>query len=204
MKKLQLTQTRNTGQAKKVISKLLKKFPRWIQKMAHHSIEVIPQQREKLGEKIDGSYEHETERILLWDPDSNDELGLFIILSHEIGHKIYQEILETRAQQQWLKIFSQEYIEKSVQESYPSHKASEEQFCWLVSAALFFKIFNKGKLTAMIQKKEKELLKTNPQGLAFVKKIIRNDKVAAKQSKKPDADHIYHSQVIAFKKWLAS
>lgn len=126
MKRLQLTQTRNTGQAKKVIAKLLKKFPRWIQTMTRHSIEVIPQQREKLGEKIDGSYEHETERILFWDPDSNDELGLFIILSHEIGHKIYQEILETRTQQQWLKIFSQEYVEKSVQESYPSHTSKNK------------------------------------------------------------------------------
>lgn len=109
-----------------------------------------------------------------------------------------------RSQQEWLKIFSQEVIEKSVQESYPSHKAPEEQFCWLVSAALFFKIFNRGKLTAMIQKKEKELLKTNPQGLAFVRTVIKNGKVSAKQSKKSNPKHIYHSQVIAFKKWLAS
>lgn len=183
------------------IIKLLKRLPSWIYDWAKNCIEVIEKTRWVTSKRMDGSYDHEAGKIILWNPDMIDELGLFIILSHEIGHKIYQEKLNQTTLRKWLEICSQEPIEKSIQESYPSHIAPEEQFCWLVSIVACLNFFNK-EMTKRLKKKEKEILKTNPQGYKFAKYAITRQPVKNSLKNNKNTEGIFHWQVEALKKWL--
>lgn len=183
------------------ILQLLKRLPSWINDWAKDCIEVIEKTRWVTNKRMDGSYDHETGKIILWNPDPVDKLGLFIILSHEIGHKIYQEKLNQIALRKWLEICSQEPIEKSIQESYPPHIAPEEQFCWLTSIAACLNFFDE-KMVRKSKKKEQEILKTNPRGYKFAKSALTKQPTRSSPRKKINVEGIFHWQVVALKKWL--
>lgn len=185
-----------------LISKLLQLLPSWINEWIKGCIAINRRHRVIRGRLVDGSYNHRTGQIQIWNPNFHDLDGLFHILTHEIGHKIYQELLDKEQKKEWLIISSQELVEQIVKESYHVVKVSEEQFCWMISAALCFNIMNQ-KILEKIKEREKDILKTNPKSYAFVKSIL--DKGPSKKTHfkpKKGESPIYHWEVLAFKKWF--
>ena len=186
-----------------VILNLLKRLPFWVRKLVKKSIVVIEKERWVTNKRMDGNYEHETGEIILWDPDFKDKIGLFIILTHEIAHKIYQEIFDQKTRQKWLIICSKEPIEKSIRESYPSHIAPEEQFCWLISLGACLNFFS-SEMKEKLKIKEQKILQTNPLGYQFAKSALKSSFLKAKRAKGQEVKGIFHWQVEALKEWLFS
>lgn len=178
------------------LKKVIDFYPLWIQKIIHTShIEWIHHKRYILKKKIDGSYDPETGHIILWDPKIQDVKDFILIISHELGHKIFQEILTSDDKKEWFIQNSLEKIDASIVKNYPSKKQLEEHYCWIFSI-LSYTLFLKKK--GEVDKMKKLINKTKkryPKGTELVlKHLTKYDK----------QHHLYHSQVVALKKWILS
>lgn len=186
---------------KKFIRLVLNLYPKWLRKLVKYNIKNINKNRFSLKGKIDASYESETGEILFWKPDIKDLTGFIIILSHEIGHKIFQEVLSTQERKEWLIKSSSDKLDISIIESYPAKKHTEEHFCWLFSAYTIILFLTKTKNLKQKEDFLKKVKKQSPEGIKLIKRYLRN---AKRKAQTKDDGLIYHSQVIAFKKWLKS
>ncbi len=179
------------------VKKILKIYPHHLRIFLQSSTFVVKQRRFNQGERIDGSYDIETGEIILWEPDLNDEEGLILIITHELGHKIYHEWLERAEVEEWLIVRSLETIDLGLMQSYSAIKRPEEEFCTLFSLASLAKYWDKNKMKAQSKKLTKKLKKTFPIATNTIEKCISKNK----HSKKSSHD-ITHREVQHLKEWI--
>lgn len=155
-------------------------------------------------DRIEGSYDLETGDIILWNPKECDKEDLFLILTHEWGHKVYHEWLSDKARTTWLKIHTEERIDFQLEESYPSIKLPEEEFCTvfcIVSEKLYLK-----KVGAIMQAKKltRRINESFPKAAAFVETQIRKPPQKKDFSRPRGRRDITQKEVQAIKAWIRS
>lgn len=181
------------------LKKVIDFYPLWIKKIIHTShIEWIRHKRYILKKKIDGSYDPETGHIILWDPQIQDVRDFILIISHELGHKIFQEILTPLDKKEWFVLTSLEKLDASIVESYPSKKQLEEHYCWIFSVLSYTLFLKKEGKVVKMKKLIKKIKKRYPKGTELVLKHF------TKYEKDTSQHLLYHSQVVALKKWILS
>src|SRR3989338_3312589 len=109
------------------------------------------------GEQIDGSYDIETGEIILWGPKLEDREGLFLVITHEWGHKIYHEWSDSREIEEWLLVRSLEKIDFDLKKAYPAVKHPEKEFCTLFSLVSLVKYWDKIGMKAQSKKLSSKL-----------------------------------------------
>lgn len=192
-------------QLKHLIEEIIHIYPAWIRKLVVDRTEYIPKNRYTSKGKLEATYDPETGNVLFWNPVIDSKIDLLTVLSHEIGHKIFQEILTNQERKEWFKNVSHEKIDFSIKDCYPSRKYLEEHFCWLFSVwslILFLKKINRREKMSEIKNK---IEKNYPLGSRTLKKLLRKRSYSrSKTAGQSSPNGIYRSQVIAFKKWVYS
>lgn len=184
------------------IDKILNFYPVWIQNLVRNHIKLMPEERVISKKRVGASYHHETGNILIWNPKFENQADLLIILSHEIGHKIFHEELIPIERKEWFSKTSEENIDNSIKWYYPSKVHLEEHFCWLFSGWTYSLYLKKLGETKKMRKFITDMQKKYPKGTKFLRQKLRKRHRVKKNT--PTSYHcdLRHEQVIAFKKWL--
>ncbi|HEX5037271.1 MAG TPA: hypothetical protein VFX30_08950 [bacterium] len=180
------------------IKELVQIYPQSLRTFLRKGDFVLKPQRFLDGEKIDGSYDIETGEIILWEPDLEDREGLFLIITHEWGHKIYHERLSGHEIEKWLRIRSFEKIDFDLKMAYPAVKHPEEEFCTLFSLVSLVRYWNKKGMKTRSKKLAAKLRSEFPRATRSIEKYI------SKKSPRPKnaGNHITHTEVEKLKAWV--
>lgn len=183
---------------KQLIKNIIKIYPRPLRKFFQQSSILIKQQRFIHGEKVDGSYDIETGNVILWEPNFKDQEGLFLIITHEWGHKIYHEWLTHQDIEEWLFVRSLEKIDFDINKTYPVVKQPEEEFCTVFSLVSLVKYWSKNNMKTQSKKLASKLNAEFPIASRIIEKYIKK---TTKSSHKSDYN-ITHREVENLKKWV--
>lgn len=184
------------------IKKFLRIYPLPIRNALKDSVFISKEKRSRKGEKIDASYDAETGEIILWNPSKLKEEDLFIVLTHEWGHKLYHEWLTDNEKREWLRIRSEECIDFDLSKFYLSVQLPEEEFCsvfCIVSQKLYF--MRQGMQVAS-KKIGSKMEKQFPRSAAFVQKRILKSSVKRRTAKAHGEHNITHREVEVVKAWI--
>jgi hypothetical protein len=186
----------------KLIKKSLKIYPIPLRRLLENSVFISYEERFLRNERVDGSYDVETGEIILWNPQNAEEEDLFIVLTHEWGHKIYHEWLSDKERTDWLKIRSEERIDFELNKFYPAVKLPEEEYCavfCIISKKLFLeKMGMKRQEKKIAQRIKKEF----PKAAALVEGHIGKGARKRVSLSSPRRHDITHREVEAIKAWI--
>ena len=187
----------------KTIERFLQIYPFPIQRLFRKSVIVSSETRFRNGNRIEGSYDLETGEVILWNPNITDQEGLFVVLTHEWGHKFYNEWISTQDRGRWLQIRSEERIDFSLDRFYPTIKLPEEEFCTifcLVSKELYLEKIGMSQQAKKILGRLKEEF---PKATALVlRQLNRSSKKTASKLRPLHDREITHREVEVIKSWI--
>ncbi len=184
-----------------LIGKFLQIYPKKIQQFLRKDIVFSKEKRFVGKESVEGSYDLETRQVILWNPAHNEE-DLFLVLTHEWGHKFYHEWLSENQRREWLKLRSVENIDFNLKTTYSHFQIPEEEYCTifsLVSLVLYWRRKNMKKKSQKLHEKMKQEF---PEATHTVKQHL-NTKLPRQSSSSHSSDRsITRREVEALKTWI--
>lgn len=184
--------------AEQFIQDIVHIYPHPLKRFLQKSSFTLKQPRFAYGEKIDGSYDIETGEIILWDPNLQDQEGLFLVITHEWGHKIYHEWCHSYDIEEWLVVRSLEKIDFDLKKTYPAVKQPEEEYCTLFSLISLAKYWNKKDMKISSRKLNSKLKSKFP----LTSRVIEKHIIKKSTSTKNAHCHITHNEVVGLKAWV--
>ena len=186
----------------RLITKLITIYPKPLQRLLVGSVFISQEERFLRKERVDGSYDMETGEIILWHPENASEEDLFVVLTHEWGHKIYHEWLSDRERTEWLKARSQETIDFGLRRFYPTLKLPEEEYCTIFCLVCKKLYWRKIGMKLQSQKLSQKIKREFPRAASVVEKHIKGSSKKQLNSAKQGQYHITHSEVEMVRSWI--
>ncbi len=187
---------------KKLFESFIKIYPGPLRNFLGGSVVISKEERFIKNKRVDGSYDIETGQVILWSPNETHQEDLFIVLTHEWGHKIYHEWLSDKEKENWLIIRSKERIDFDLDKSYPALKLPEEEYCTvfcLVSKVLYWK---KMGMRDQSKKLSEKMRKSFPLASKLVETQIQKSAQQNKRLKDRSLHDITHQEVETIKAWI--
>lgn len=179
----------------KRIQNILTILPLELAKQVQSILELRTEMRSIRGQLVDGTYDPETNRILLWGNLEMDDFDLIIVLMHEIGHFLYHQKLTDREKGQWVQIHEKESLDFRLKDYYPSVQIPEETFCCILSVVGIIYWLEKQRQMDRAKKTREKLEKLAPNGTKFVEQSLKKTGPAGTQV-------IFHSTVKIIRRWI--
>lgn len=166
------------------------------------SIVITSESRIRGTERVDGSYDLETGEVILWEPDESDQEGLFIVLTHEWGHKLYHEGLTDTERAKWLRFRSEGVIDFELSAYYSAQKLPEEEYASLFSLVSQVLYWRRNGMRSKSSKLAKKIDEKMPKARALIEKHITTSRLKNKSGSPRKSRSIYHREVEMMKKWI--
>lgn len=184
-----------------LIEKFLQIYPKRMRQFLRKDIVFSKEKRFAGKESVEGSYDLETRQIILWNPTHNEE-DLFLILTHEWGHKFYHEWLSEKQRAEWLKVRSYENIDFDLKSTYSYFQIPEEEYCTVFSLVSLVLYWSKMNMKKKSQKLHQKIKQEFPEAARTIERHL-NTKTSHKSSSSPSSDRsITRREVEALKNWI--
>ncbi len=170
-------------------------YPKPLKEFLRKSIILVKPQRFTGREQVDGSYDIETGEVILWNPNLKDQEGLFLVITHEWGHKLYHEWLSHHDIEEWLFVRSFEKIDFDLAKVYSSMKQPEEEFCTLFSLVSLAIFWEKKGMKLPSKKLMSKLKAEFPLATKTIQKHTKKHPIKSTRD-------ITHREVESLKKWV--